>query len=1006
MTNNEFIRLRFLYSFLLLAMHASIAFAQSCYTPYKSQTGITALHDQILDSMACEVISAIDSVNFKVIGLDLYPVYAYVNPADGYDKTLNQLTSEIDSAYTSYIAISKEMFENAEVRYGIHIKWGTATAFESLSDIDKTTIKNVLTTKAASEYERLGSSVSLNAAVELAILKEFMRYVNEGVDVDYFDGAGFDKTTLSETQVIERTDEYVDYPSGIFNIINTMNFTADGIPLHEHIGATPVKSYMSHLNTTIYITSDDYISDPGNLNQIATNFENDQSKIKIWFHFNFLVPDGSTAQGSSSRMSSDRELLVKSDNNLDDDETEQMLDDMFNDFKNQWTGDTTMAASQDCSFNPQWGKKCLFFKGVDFFSFIGSASAYFEANTAFICGFIDGFIGMCNFVYSGFNKISEWSFFDWIVDVGKWIISTFSYENMKNFFTNLGPNVEAFIDDVIDSTKKLWNFIQNGFDYIQQLLKGFWSKLTSIVGTDFVFAVVNSAAYFIGVLAFDGLVDILTLGVSRALKGAKLFDKISSIFKSAPDGKGAAVKIQKEIDTPNASSSPSMTKCGIHRQGCFVKNTPVLMARNNSFGNTAKAMAVAASMPIVAVPIQDVQLLDYAVAHENVNATYGLTAKADDGIYLGLIDKDPYTSDQQRERDKYQLDDENWNEVVFEEVQGRSTAKLALHNDWINQKGYQVDALVEMNLPEQGITGPFRITSIKHIIPQKKPVDDDEADEYGYKPITGLFIHEASDVWKLTFDNGEELGVTHKHPIYSTTESDWKHAGELEIGEVVLNKSGGTKVVAKEIDKVQEVYNLEVKDYHNFLVNASGVVVHNSGLCHIEVNKLLKPFKGVQIKKVGVKNGAVKNGNRVDLPDGRSVPINGKEIPDFTDFTAKTSNGTHLQTKIEGLKGNGGPNLTKQAARKLDNDKANQWLIDSGLLDDVDSHYITPGGSPVRINGKNYTWHHHENGKTMMLVEQSVHNSVTHTGGAALISSGAVTGLDNYATIFPDPIFD
>ena len=53
-----------------------------------------------------------------------------------------------------------------------------------------------------------------------------------------------------------------------------------------------------------------------------------------------------------------------------------------------------------------------------------------------------------------------------------------------------------------------------------------------------------------------------------------------------------------------------------------------------------------------------------------------------------------------------------------------------------------------------------------------------------------------------------------------------------------------------------------------------------------------------------------------------------------------------------------------------------------------------------------YTWHHHENGKTMMLVEQSLHNSVTHTGGAALISSGAVTALDDFAKIFPDPIFN
>ncbi len=225
------------------------------------------------------------------------------------------------------------------------------------------------------------------------------------------------------------------------------------------------------------------------------------------------------------------------------------------------------------------------------------------------------------------------------------------------------------------------------------------------------------------------------------------------------------------------------------------------------------------------------QLLDYTVAHKTVNSTYGLTASTDDDIYLGLMDKDPYTSDQQRERDEYQLDDENWNEVVFEEVYGGSTAKLALHNDWIEKQSYEIDAVVNLDLPEMGISGPFKITSIRHILPQKKTADNDEADEYGYKPVTGLFIHEASDVWKIRFDNGEELGVTHNHPIYSTTIGDWQFAGMLAIGEEVLTKDGGAKVVSKEKGQAQQVYNLEVKDYHNFLVNASGIVVHNNGLC-------------------------------------------------------------------------------------------------------------------------------------------------------------------------------
>lgn len=37
-----------------------------------------------------------------------------------------------------------------------------------------------------------------------------------------------------------------------------------------------------------------------------------------------------------------------------------------------------------------------------------------------------------------------------------------------------------------------------------------------------------------------------------------------------------------------------------------------------------------------------------------------------------------------------------------------------------------------------------------------------------------------------------------------------------------------------------------------------------------------------------------------------------------------------------------------------------------------------------------YVWHHVEDGKTMQLIPQSVHNEVRHTGGAAIIRNGGV----------------
>ena len=56
-------------------------------------------------------------------------------------------------------------------------------------------------------------------------------------------------------------------------------------------------------------------------------------------------------------------------------------------------------------------------------------------------------------------------------------------------------------------------------------------------------------------------------------------------------------------------------------------------------------------MPIITtVSIQDVKLLSYALANKNVNASYNLTASNnDDDVYTGLMNGDPYTSQEQKQ---------------------------------------------------------------------------------------------------------------------------------------------------------------------------------------------------------------------------------------------------------------------------------------------------------------------------------------------------------------------
>ena len=74
----------------------------------------------------------------------------------------------------------------------------------------------------------------------------------------------------------------------------------------------------------------------------------------------------------------------------------------------------------------------------------------------------------------------------------------------------------------------------------------------------------------------------------------------------------------------------------------------------NSIRNNIPAYAIAVLPLISPVPIQDVQIFDHAVAHKSVNSSYSLTASNDDTFIIG---KDPYTSDQQRSRDQYEIFD-------------------------------------------------------------------------------------------------------------------------------------------------------------------------------------------------------------------------------------------------------------------------------------------------------------------------------------------------------------
>jgi hypothetical protein len=323
-------------------------------------------------------------------------------------------------------------------------------------------------------------------------------------------------------------------------------------------------------------------------------------------------------------------------------------------------------------------------------------------------------------------------------------------------------------------------------------------------------------AYDVGTIAFEVILAAFTggaaSGIAASAKAGSGF--LPRIFKFLNDleypesGRfgglmsTAFTKAQKVTngrpENPVAYRKNLLCRLGVG--GCFIAGTPVLLA-----GGLA--------------PIDSVQLLQYAVCHQTINQPAGPEAY------------DPYTSAQQRERDHYEVDSLNWFEVVFQPLNSSSYCKLALHQDWMRRQGIDsVGQYQYLSLPEQGITGLSQITSIRHLLPQKRPVDEDPTDDYGFQPVTGIFVHQSDNVWTLTFDNGDTVGVTANHPIWSVDAGGWRSAGELRVGEAVLSRKGTTLVSLKVFDTGgrQLVWNIEVREKHNYLVDNKGILVHNN----------------------------------------------------------------------------------------------------------------------------------------------------------------------------------
>jgi hypothetical protein len=215
-------------------------------------------------------------------------------------------------------------------------------------------------------------------------------------------------------------------------------------------------------------------------------------------------------------------------------------------------------------------------------------------------------------------------------------------------------------------------------------------------------------------------------------------------------------------------------------------------------------------------------------------------------------------------------------------------------------------------------------------------------------------------------------------------------ASDLREGERLLTQKGSIKLLSKAIERQpQPVYNLEIRQWHNFLVGSSGIVVHNNcfeaAVNYIDNHPILKKLKLNEGKKYpdrdkpfdktksGVKKACDKFGRDYVCYDDFGFPdfspfiplING--VPAFVEITIL--DGNHSQSRTNGDFGKANEELCKKLGipfQKFDQSDGKEFIGKDGLA---------------------YTWHHHQDGKTMILLPTEIHNRTAHVGGADVIKA-------------------
>ena len=237
--------------------------------------------------------------------------------------------------------------------------------------------------------------------------------------------------------------------------------------------------------------------------------------------------------------------------------------------------------------------------------------------------------------------------------------------------------------------------------------------------------------------------------------------------------------------------------------------------------------------------------------------------------------------------------------------------------------------------------------------------------------VTKTFGRTAPSYYLLTTEF-ETIKVTKEHPLWLQGKG-WTKVSEVAANDVIASFDGDVLILDnKKVETPLQVYNFSVANTPNYFVGESKIWAHNAK------PPCKPPYKD-------------KDGNTIATPaEGKVGNWDGQR--GNSDFKPKEGTNLYEATGGKPVRFKDGYPIFEDFAPTINGEKAVVNIIqkpdrttDFTAADNVFREAI---GDPswVRDTSK-YTWHHHQDGKTMVLIERGIHDKtiggIAHVGGVS-----------------------